>query len=217
MAGVWLLYLVGDPGDRTYVQRAYTGSGFGTAAPVTERGDPIFADFFQDPAGRNHAVWLDGDRDLVYRRADDGTNYGPVTQLAESNFKIFHMRVAAGSDGEGWVAWDENSGTAPVHAAALEVAPEAPQVGETVTVDVVNGEVRIKLPPGSGGARASQKGAGFVPLTEARTIPVRSILDTRKGTVALRSATNRAGKTQSASSPRASSRSSSRASARRRD
>ena len=96
------------PGRRPRRQDAtssapYTGSGFGTAAPVTERGDPIFADFFQDPAGRNHAVWLDGDRDLVYRRADDGTNYGPVTQLAESNFNIFHMRVAAGSDGEGWV------------------------------------------------------------------------------------------------------------------
>ena len=196
VAGVWLLYLVGDPGDRTYVQRAYTGSGFGTAVPVTERGDPIFADFFQDPAGRNHAVWLDGDRDLVYRRADDAASYGPVTQLVASNFNIFHMRVAAGSDGEGWVVWDENSGTAPVHAAQLEVAPDPPQVGETVTVRVVEGEVGIKL-PGSGSAHASQKGAGFVPLTEARTIPVRSILDTRKGTVALRSATNRAGKTQS--------------------
>ena len=197
VAGVWLLYLVGDPGDRTYVQRAYTGSGFGTAVPVTERGDPIFADFFQDPSGRNHAVWLDGDRDLVYRRADDATNYGPVTQLAESNFNIFHMRVAAGSDGEGWVVWDENTGSAPVHAAQLEVRAEPPQLGETVTVNVVEGEVGIKFPPGSGGARASQKGGGFVPLTEARTIPVRSILDTRKGTVALRSATNRAGKTQS--------------------
>src|SRR6185503_2099766 len=72
-----------------------------------------------------------------------------------------------------------------------------PVLGKTVTANVVKGDVRIKLPPGSAGARASQKGGGFVPLTEARTIPVKSILDTRKGTVALRSAKTQAGKTQS--------------------
>ena len=71
-----------------------------------------------------------------------------------------------------------------------------PVLGKTVTASVVKGDVRIKLPAGSGGARASQKGGGFVPLTEARTIPVKSILDTRKGTVALRSAKTKAGKTQ---------------------
>ena len=71
-----------------------------------------------------------------------------------------------------------------------------PVLGKTVTASVVKGDVRIKLPAGAGGARASQKGGGFVPLTEARTIPVRSILDTRKGTVALRSAKTKAGKTQ---------------------
>jgi hypothetical protein len=70
-----------------------------------------------------------------------------------------------------------------------------PELGKTVTASVVKGEVLIKLPSGS--ARASQKGTDFVPLTEARSIPVRSILDTTGGTVALRSARNRAGKTQS--------------------
>ena len=198
-------------------QRPYTGSGFGTAVPVTERGDPIFADFFQDPAGRMHAVWLDGDRDLVYRRADDAVSYGPVTRLVRANFEIFHISVGAGSDGEGWVVWDENSDFAPVHAAALEVAPEVPQVGKTVTVSVVEGEVWVKLPPGSADARASQKGAGFVPLTEARTIPVR--LDPRHAQAArsrcARRATARA-RPSRASSPPASSRCSSRASARRR-
>ena len=72
-----------------------------------------------------------------------------------------------------------------------------PELGKNVTVSVVKGKVRVKLPPGSAGARASQKGTRFIPLTEARTVPVRSILDTRKGTVALRSARNKAGKTQS--------------------
>jgi hypothetical protein len=46
-------------------------------------------------------------------------------------------------------------------------------------------------------ARASQKGEGFVPLSEARQIPVGSFLDTRAGAVRLVSATSTEGKTQS--------------------
>jgi hypothetical protein len=195
-AGVWLLYRTGTPGDRAYVARAYTGSGFGNPVRVTESGDPIFADFFQDPAGRTHAVWVDGDRDLVYRRADDASTYGRVTQLAPADFEIFHLEVAAGADGEGWVVWDANSVRDRVRAAALEVAPELPAIGKTVAVNVVKGDVFVKL-PGGATAGVSQAGAGFVPLTEARTIPVRSILDTTQGTVRLRSARNRKGKLQS--------------------
>ena len=77
---------------------------------------------------------------------------------------------------------------------ASEGVPE-PTFGKTVTASVVKGDVFIKLPAGS--AQASQKGAGFVPLTEARTVPVRSILDTTRGTVKLRAARNRKGKLQS--------------------
>jgi len=196
-SGVWLLYQVGDTSGRTYVARRFTGAGFGSPTEVSLTGDPIFADFFQDPAGRLHAAWLDGTRTLVYRRSDDGTSYGPITALAEPSFDVFHIEVGAGADGNGWAVWDANSDRGRVRAVALEVAPEPPAVGKTVTVNVVKGEVLIKLPPGSEAARASQKGSSFVPLTEARTVPVRSILDTRNGTVALRSARNRAGKTQS--------------------
>jgi hypothetical protein len=63
-------------------------------------------------------------------------------------------------------------------------APPAPTLGETVTADVVQGEVLIR------------KGGRFVPLTEVRSIPVGSILDTRKGTVKLSSARDRKGKVQ---------------------
>jgi hypothetical protein len=196
--GVWLLYEVGEPGNNTLVARPFFGEGFGSQVSVSETGDPIFADFFQDPTGRLHAVWLDGSRDLVYRRSDPDalTNYGPATQLAPASFEIFHIEVAAGADGEGWAVWDANSTRNTVAAVALEVAAEQPVLGESVTVDVVSGEVFIDL-PGDSAAHASQKGADFIPLTEARTIPVRSVLDTRDGTVALRSARNAAGRTQS--------------------
>ena len=63
----------------------------------------------------------------------------------------------------------------------------------------VSGVVRIAVRPGRssrGGARASQKGLTFVPLTQARRIPVGSVLDTRRGKVRLQSARNRRGTRQ---------------------
>ena len=61
----------------------------------------------------------------------------------------------------------------------------------TVTVAVASAAARAS------GGRASQKGLKFVPLTEARQIPVGSFLDTKRGTVELVSATGTGGKTQS--------------------
>lgn len=61
-----------------------------------------------------------------------------------------------------------------------------PKLGKTVNVAVVNGKVRVD-PPGDG---------GFVPLEQARQLPVGSQLDTRRGTVRLTSARDRRGHTQ---------------------
>jgi sugar lactone lactonase YvrE len=74
-----------------------------------------------------------------------------------------------------------------------EVAP--PVLGKAVNVDVVKGTVLVAV-RGSG-ARASQKGLTFVPLSEGRQIPTGSFLDTKRGTVELTSATGAGGKTQS--------------------
>ena len=75
-----------------------------------------------------------------------------------------------------------------------------PQRGVSVNVDQVSGTVRVGVRSAAaasgGSAHASQKGITFVPLSEARQIPVGSFLDTRKGTVRLQSATIRAGKRQ---------------------
>jgi hypothetical protein len=68
-------------------------------------------------------------------------------------------------------------------------------LGETATVREVKGKVFIGIP--SSGARAAQKGLDFVPLEEARDIPIGSVLDTRKGTVALSTARNKKGRVQS--------------------
>jgi hypothetical protein len=75
-----------------------------------------------------------------------------------------------------------------------------PELGSVVVASVVSGTVTIALPPGSAraaGAGASQKGLTFIPLQEARAIPVGSFLNTRRGTAQIISATNTAGGTQS--------------------
>jgi hypothetical protein len=70
-------------------------------------------------------------------------------------------------------------------AGSASVAP--PVLGESVNVGVRSGKVTVKLP----GA------AGYVPLTDLTALPVGSILDTRDGSVTLRSALGN-GTTQSA-------------------
>ena len=74
-----------------------------------------------------------------------------------------------------------------------------PTLGRLTNVAPVRGTVFVAVPAptaGSGAARASQKGLMFVPLREARQIPVGSFLDTRTGTVRLRSAADSRGRTQ---------------------
>jgi hypothetical protein len=75
-----------------------------------------------------------------------------------------------------------------------------PTLGVDVNVQEVAGTVLVGIPAAAaraaGSGRASQKGLTFVPLSEARQVPVGSFLDTRKGTLRLESATNPAGRRQ---------------------
>jgi hypothetical protein len=81
----------------------------------------------------------------------------------------------------------------------------APVLGRTVNAEVVSGVVFVKLPTGaplslagplSTAFESLSKGLGFVPLSEARQIPVGSILETTHGVVKLTTATATAGKVQ---------------------
>ena len=73
--------------------------------------------------------------------------------------------------------------------------PPPPVLGETANIREVKGKVFVGIP--AAGARTAQKGVDFVPLEEARDIPIGAFLDTRKGTVALSTARNRSGRVQS--------------------
>ncbi|MGH2802934.1 MAG: hypothetical protein ACRDL4_07795, partial [Thermoleophilaceae bacterium] len=113
-----------------------------------------------------------GQHTFVVRAIDDAGNADPTPTVY--NFEIARLTLADLSD---------------------------PTQGVTVNVARVRGRVLIGIPrPGGSatvaGARASQKGIDFVPLTEPRQIPVGSFLDTSRGAVALQSARNRAGDRQ---------------------
>jgi hypothetical protein len=65
-----------------------------------------------------------------------------------------------------------------------------PVAFKTVNAKVVSGEVFVKLPAGAAPASQAKAPKGFVRLEGAQTIPVRSILDTAKGRVRLRTASD---------------------------
>jgi hypothetical protein len=71
----------------------------------------------------------------------------------------------------------------------------APALATSTNVAPLAGLVLVAVPAGP--ARAAQKGLKFVPLQEARQIPVGSFLDTRSGTVRLSVARDARGRTQS--------------------
>jgi hypothetical protein len=125
--------------------------------------------------------------------------------------------VTTGADGTAAITWtgtntgvdtltafvDANSnglrdGDEPEQAVSVTWTPPPPPVpGKSVVVRVVSGEVFVKYPPGYT-ARATAPAQGFVPFKGAANIPVGSQVDTKKGRIALTSASDTAGvKTQS--------------------
>ena len=107
--------------------------------------------------------------------------------------------IAADGDGDGVPdatdACPDQRGPAPRGCPAVTL-------GKTFNAELVKGVVFVSVPAAKAGASQNQtvpglKGRTFVPLAKARTLPVGSFIDTRKGAVRLRSARNRAGRLQS--------------------
>jgi hypothetical protein len=100
------------------------------------------------------------------------------------------LTVFRDSDEDGTPDTTETQATATI----TWEGPDAPVPGETVNIFEESGTVKIQLPKRTSPARAKAFGLPpeaankFVPLSSARSIPVGSILDTRRGTVRLLSA-----------------------------
>jgi hypothetical protein len=74
-----------------------------------------------------------------------------------------------------------------------------PALGKTFSAGVLSGVVLIELPPGAHTSAVTPitKGTGFVALTQPRSLPVGTILDTTHGTLQVTTAVNTTGLTQS--------------------
>jgi virginiamycin B lyase len=100
----------------------------------------------------------------------------------------------------------------PAKTRAFKAPLPAPVLGKAVNAETVSGVVFVKLPAGAHLSVATQhlslaarllwafeslsKGAGFIPLSEARQIPVGSTLDTTAGVARVTTATATSGKVQ---------------------
>jgi hypothetical protein len=100
------------------------------------------------------------------------------------------LTVFRDANGDGDPGFDETQATSTI----TWEGPQGPIIGQTVNVREVSGTVKIQLPKGTSLAKA--KALGFPPaatnkfinLSEALSVPVKSTLDTRRGTVRLLSA-----------------------------
>ena len=114
----------------------------------------------------------------------------------------YHWRAVA-TNGAGTVQGADQTLVTPA-----DPPPPPPVLGKSANVSPVSGIVYIKLPPGAKLSSLSSlvrlapafaalsKGQGFIPLTEARQIPVGSTLDTTAGVARITTATASKGKLQ---------------------
>lgn len=96
---------------------------------------------------------------------------------------VYHMRLVATNSAGTVTSADEafTTGKAP--------PPPPPTLGKTANVEPISGLVFVRLPGGGHGAPPARspgdlvRGQGFVPLTQARQLPIGSEIDARGGTL----------------------------------
>ncbi|HEY7935352.1 MAG TPA: choice-of-anchor Q domain-containing protein, partial [Solirubrobacteraceae bacterium] len=105
----------------------------------------------------------------------------------------YHVRAVASNSAGSTQGADQTFKT------PADPPPPPPVLGKTANVEPVSGEVFIKLPPGGHissvtpfwpAVESLSKGVGFIPLTEARQIPLGSTLDTTAGVARITTATS---------------------------
>jgi len=157
----------------------------------------------RDGATRQVVGYVDGEQVISFIDSSDQAIIG-----TQNSLRLFKDDSAVGGEeSAGAVArvqlYDGALTAAEVRALGARTLADLPPpvLGEEVNVQATSGEVLVAIPgsatAGRGSARAAQKGLTFVPLSQARQIPTGSFLDTRRGTVALRTARNRKGRIQS--------------------
>jgi hypothetical protein len=186
-----------------------TSAAFTTT--VNPHGLPTTAHFEYGPVlgGGNPATIVYGSTTPEQAVGSDFANHtvaATVTGLLPN--VLYHVRAVATNSAGSALGADQILNT------PADPPPPPPVLGKSVNVVPVSGIVYIELPPGAKLASVSPfsplmsavpalaaptKGQSFIPLTEARQIPVGSILESTHGVVGITTATtaSRKGKLQS--------------------
>jgi hypothetical protein len=163
----------------TYVHVVLTREAAGQVVGYVDGNEEItFADSVGD------AVFQPGSNVRFFK--DDAVVGGEESAGAVSRIRVYDGALTAAE-------------VASISGKTLADLPP-PEIGEEVNIDAARGQVLVAVPSAAAraaGARASQKGLTFVPLEQARQVPVGSFLDTRRGTVEMVSATGTGSRTQS--------------------
>lgn len=176
-----LLWQVGAPTAATIVDEPGNHGSVALAADATG----LWVFWTGDVSGTDH----------VFTRRVSAAGMEPVIDLGvpPGAQQIFALDgdVGPGGEPEALALAGLADGAGTFHLRGPRFAP--PVLGKAVNVAPVSGKVFVKPPKG---ARALTKGKGFVPLSEARQLPVGSQVDARRGTLQLTTATAKLGKTQ---------------------
>jgi hypothetical protein len=108
--GVDIMYRTAGKNGR-YVVRRVANRKFSAPAAVSEPGEPIFGNLFQDAVGRIHAVWI-GDNGVTYRRSGKkGNGFGKPRRVAPltGSSEFYDLVIAANASGKAAVAYDANT------------------------------------------------------------------------------------------------------------
>ena len=207
-------------GYQTNAQKAAwspDGSRISYTAPVGQTTD-VFADTFPTKQAQPTRITSVAATDLASAFSPDGTRilfasnrstdgvprlYSAASTGTEAD--VVQMTFPAGAPGDFYSDWGPARAgmpAPPIPPPPPDPGPQQlgpPQRGKTVNADPVSGEVFVKLPEGATEKRryawANAAGGlavpkGFIPLTEARQLPVRTVFDTSRGVVGLTVARN---------------------------
>ncbi len=185
-----------QPTSQTQPAEGVTSDSAELVAAINPRGlaTTMHFEYGVDPAGAAAAALSYSSRTPDQPVAGDFADHSLTAVVASLQpNSTYHVRAVAAN------ALGVTAGTDVTFRTASDAPPPPPILGKAFNAQPVSGRVLVLLPASarSGQARASAvKGVGYIPLTEARQLPVGTIFNAASGSVRLTTATATRGRVQ---------------------